>query len=100
MVPGCGRREASGAELSRTMSGFASPCIDVCELDPGRRYCIGCLRSIEEIAGWSAMDASERSRVMSDLPRRRAAAGAARGASGAGAGAAPGEVVPHMDKIV
>ncbi|MFC3532867.1 cysteine-rich CWC family protein [Vogesella facilis] len=34
----------------------ASPCIGVCQLDTSGRYCTGCLRTLDEIAGWSQAD--------------------------------------------
>jgi uncharacterized protein len=37
-----------------------SPCVSVCKMDADRRYCIGCLRTIPEIAGWSKMDDAAR----------------------------------------
>ncbi|PWK92812.1 hypothetical protein BV497_00350 [Fulvimonas soli] len=50
-----------------------TPCIGVCRLDP-RGYCIGCLRSGEEIARWRGMDDAERRRYMAEiLPARRRA---------------------------
>ena len=30
-----------------------SPCISVCQMDEHTGWCIGCLRSIEEIGAWS-----------------------------------------------
>ena len=51
---------------------IASPCINVCVLDAEGRRCLGCGRTIEEIAGWGAMDESEKARVVARLPRRRA----------------------------
>ena len=33
-----------------------SPCICVCTMDPATGLCIGCYRTLDEIAGWSAMD--------------------------------------------
>ena len=33
-----------------------SPCISVCAMLPATGLCGGCLRNIEEIAGWSRMD--------------------------------------------
>ncbi|WP_426269529.1 DUF1289 domain-containing protein [Dyella kyungheensis] len=48
-----------------------SPCIGICRLDP-RGYCIGCLRTGDEIARWRAMDDDERRRYMRDvLPTRK-----------------------------
>ena len=51
-----------------------SPCVKVCTLDARKRQCLGCGRTIEEIARWSAMSAAERARVMDELPARLAAA--------------------------
>jgi uncharacterized protein len=40
----------------------ASPCINVCTLDAAS-VCIGCGRTIDEIARWSGMNAEERRQV-------------------------------------
>lgn len=50
-----------------------SPCINICTLDARTRLCLGCGRTIDEIAGWSTMPPADRSRVMSELPARMAA---------------------------
>lgn len=55
-----------------------SPCIKVCVIDQGTRLCLGCHRTIDEIARWSAMAADDRRRVMAELPARAAAARPAR----------------------
>jgi predicted Fe-S protein YdhL (DUF1289 family) len=47
-----------------------SPCIQVCVVHPVERICTGCLRSIDEIARWSAMSDAERARIRADLPDR------------------------------
>jgi predicted Fe-S protein YdhL (DUF1289 family) len=47
-----------------------SPCIKVCTLDARSGHCLGCGRSVEEIARWSAMGDAERARVMAELPTR------------------------------
>lgn len=56
----------------------ASPCIRLCRLDPETGLCLGCRRTMEEIAGWSAMDPAARRAVMDSLPLRMA--GSPRGA--------------------
>lgn len=33
-----------------------SPCISVCTMDADTGLCIGCYRTLDEIAGWSGMD--------------------------------------------
>jgi predicted Fe-S protein YdhL (DUF1289 family) len=47
-----------------------SPCVKICTLDARSRMCLGCGRSIDEIARWTALSAAERARVMSELPAR------------------------------
>jgi predicted Fe-S protein YdhL (DUF1289 family) len=36
--------------------GVPSPCVSVCRMDPQTQLCLGCLRTLEEIAAWSRMD--------------------------------------------
>jgi hypothetical protein len=47
-----------------------SPCNKVCTLDPTSGLCVGCGRSLDEIARWSQMSDAERARIMSELDRR------------------------------
>jgi predicted Fe-S protein YdhL (DUF1289 family) len=52
----------------------ASPCVSVCVLDPaGTGVCVGCGRSLDEIAAWSELDNEQRRAVISRLPQRLAA---------------------------
>jgi predicted Fe-S protein YdhL (DUF1289 family) len=48
-----------------------TPCIKVCQMDPARGVCIGCCRSLDEIARWGGMTDAERAAIMSELPARR-----------------------------
>jgi uncharacterized protein len=50
-----------------------SPCVKICTLDARSGVCLGCGRTIDEIAGWAAMGAAERTRVMRELPARLSA---------------------------
>ncbi len=52
-----------------------TPCVKVCTLDARAGLCLGCGRTIDEIAGWGAMTAGERRRIMAELPERLAAGG-------------------------
>ena len=52
-----------------------SPCIDVCTVDPETRLCMGCYRTLDEIAAWPRLSAEERAAVMAGLPQRRAHVG-------------------------
>ena len=49
-----------------------TPCVKICTLDARNGLCLGCGRTIDEIARWATMSASERSRVMGELPARLA----------------------------
>ena len=48
-----------------------SPCTGVCRIDERTGWCEGCLRTLDEIAGWSAFDAAARARVCDSLALRR-----------------------------
>jgi predicted Fe-S protein YdhL (DUF1289 family) len=56
------------ASARRLMNDIESPCNKVCVVDPVSALCIGCGRSLAEIAGWIAFDPGERARIMDDLP--------------------------------
>ena len=47
-----------------------SPCVKICVVHPEERLCIGCHRTIDEIAQWSKMSDEERNRVKDELPGR------------------------------
>ena len=52
-----------------------SPCVKLCVVQPETRLCIGCARSLDEIAAWSRMTPEARARVMAELPTRSASPG-------------------------
>jgi uncharacterized protein len=47
-----------------------TPCVKVCTYDPGTGLCLGCGRTLEEIAAWFSMSDGERRAVMENLPQR------------------------------
>ena len=49
----------------------ATPCIQVCTVDGRSGLCLGCLRTLGEIGGWSKLTDDERARIMAELPDRR-----------------------------
>ena len=53
------------------MTVVASPCIGVCRLDERAGWCVGCLRTREEIARWRDADEAERRRILAAVARRR-----------------------------
>ena len=49
---------------------IASPCLRVCMVDGRSRHCVGCYRTLPEIARWSRMTDAERDDIMRALPAR------------------------------
>jgi uncharacterized protein len=47
-----------------------SPCVNICRLDD-HGVCLGCFRSLEEIASWSRMTEREKAAVIAALVTRR-----------------------------
>lgn len=54
-----------------------TPCIAVCLMDPRTSLCLGCGRTLPEIARWGRMESAERLAIMSLLRRRMLDAGIA-----------------------
>jgi uncharacterized protein len=54
-----------------------SPCISNCKIDEISKFCIGCLRTIDEIMAWSAMNDDEKTQVWKLLQQRAASNGSA-----------------------
>jgi len=54
-------------------SKLVSPCIGICLMDPATRTCRGCLRTIEEIAGWYEASSAEKAAIVARLAVRRRA---------------------------
>ncbi len=59
-----------------------SPCTKICTLDEQGRYCIGCFRTLDEIAQWMRLDAATRLAVLRACEERRRVVRAARPADG------------------
>ena len=47
-----------------------SPCIGVCSIDPKSNLCLGCLRSLDEIAIWPLIDNQEALEIMKKIKKR------------------------------
>ncbi|WAC75460.1 DUF1289 domain-containing protein [Roseateles sp. SL47] len=60
------------ANVPRTPEGrVASPCINICKMHEATGLCMGCARTIGEIAAWSQAADAERIRILERLPPRR-----------------------------
>lgn len=61
----------SDTPASSPPRSIASPCVMVCTVDGASGLCLGCLRTLQEIATWSRMTDQGRAAVMADLPGRK-----------------------------
>ena len=52
-------------------SSPVSPCVGICLMDPATRTCRGCLRTIDEIAGWYDANAAKKQAILARLAARR-----------------------------
>lgn len=59
----------------------SSPCIRICRIDAESRLCIGCWRTLDEIAAWGGMTETQRLAVMASLAGRKARFGSGPSAS-------------------
>lgn len=48
-----------------------TPCVQVCAVDGESGLCLGCYRTLPEIAGWARLSEAEREALMAELPARR-----------------------------
>lgn len=47
-----------------------SPCIGLCSMDRTTGWCLGCARTLDEIARWGSTSQADRDRVITMLPGR------------------------------
>jgi predicted Fe-S protein YdhL (DUF1289 family) len=50
---------------------IATPCIKLCVVDGESGLCVGCQRTLAEVAGWTRLSDAERAEIMAALPARR-----------------------------
>ena len=65
------RLHIPGTHAAAPSATINTPCVQVCVIDK-HGLCVGCARSMDEIAGWGAFSAEQRDAVMLTLPARRA----------------------------
>jgi len=65
-------RTTDPADPVWSRESIESPCVRLCVIEPASRLCMGCLRSIDEIAAWTRMSPEERRRIMDTLSERAA----------------------------
>ena len=47
-----------------------TPCVKVCTIDARSGLCLGCGRTLDQIARWGSMSDAERARIMAELAQR------------------------------
>ncbi|HBM53758.1 MAG TPA: DUF1289 domain-containing protein [Deltaproteobacteria bacterium] len=47
-----------------------SPCCGICSLNSARTHCLGCRRSLEEIANWLLFTTEQKEEIRKELPDR------------------------------
>ena len=52
----------------------ASPCIKICVIDECSGLCVGCLRTLDEIATWGTLQNAGKREILLKLEARRAEA--------------------------
>jgi predicted Fe-S protein YdhL (DUF1289 family) len=55
-----------------TVSAVPSPCVSVCRMDEATGWCLGCARTIDEIAAWGSLSDDAKRAVWARLPARHA----------------------------
>lgn len=61
----------SSPKPQRPPAPIATPCIKVCVVDGESGLCLGCHRTLSEVASWGSLGDAERDRIMAELPARR-----------------------------
>jgi predicted Fe-S protein YdhL (DUF1289 family) len=50
---------------------IASPCLNLCQMDPASGLCRGCFRTLDEIARWTRIDDAARLAIIAAAAQRR-----------------------------
>lgn len=57
--------------MSENKKPIPSPCIRLCRIDEEKQVCIGCLRTLGEIAAWGRYTEVEKQRVYEHISIRK-----------------------------
>ncbi|HEX3603451.1 MAG TPA: DUF1289 domain-containing protein [Steroidobacteraceae bacterium] len=60
----------SPSERSSVSSPVQSPCVNVCRLDAEGATCVGCRRTLGEIAEWSSASEARRREILAAVKLR------------------------------
>ena len=48
-----------------------SPCLRLCAVDGSTGFCMGCYRTLKEIAAWGRLDNGARRQILTELAQRK-----------------------------
>jgi len=48
-----------------------SPCVGVCQINASTKFCLGCWRTLKEVAHWSRYSNYEKETLMTELTERQ-----------------------------
>lgn len=51
-------RACLAAGPAEAVTTLPSPCVNICRLDATEQWCLGCLRTLEELRQWGSADAA------------------------------------------
>jgi predicted Fe-S protein YdhL (DUF1289 family) len=63
-------RERARTVATQTQGDVPSPCLSVCRMDAQAEFCVGCWRTLDEIAAWGRMGDCGKRKVWALLARR------------------------------
>ncbi len=49
---------------------IATPCVKICVVDGESGLCMGCYRTLAEVAAWASLDDATRAAIIADLRTR------------------------------
>ena len=61
--------------MNRSTPPIPSPCNSICRMDAASGWCLGCARTLPEIAAWAGLGDEDKQGVWAQLPARRRALG-------------------------
>jgi predicted Fe-S protein YdhL (DUF1289 family) len=69
--PLASRRELGHLRAMDEPGAIATPCVKICVIDGESGLCLGCQRTLTEVASWTRLGDAERAEIMSHLHERR-----------------------------
>lgn len=57
--------------MTKMTEEVKSPCNELCLIDEETGYCLGCLRTSEEIAEWGNFSEEQKIRVLNEIEQRK-----------------------------